>query len=569
MKLDYWQENFFKVNLILLILIFFLMSCSDQIEQEHDAATFNSLIEEYDFHSSKINIVIKDNIDIKGRPTTAGSLALEGNIAKDNAYLVQKLLDNNFHIAGKANLSEWANFRSYYSVSGWSSLGGQTYNIVGLDFNPCGSSSGSAVAVAVGIVDVAIGTETNGSISCPSSVNGIVGMKPTVGLVSRTGIIPISVSQDTAGPMGKNVTIVARTLEAIAGYDPKDSATAEIPQNFDFNFLENLKQSSLKGKRLGVLQSDLSDRHANDLLNKLQTILKQAGAEVVLLNDQRAYPYEDEYFLLKYEFKTGLEDYLLNATESKKTLEEIIYFNEQNAETVMPFFGQEILLESLETENLIEQYQRAIDATQKTKAETIAFLKSNKLDAFVGLTRGPAWKINYEGGDDKAMDDVPSFSMGGFAAISGLPHLTVPFFQMEQFPIGVSFIGLPWSDKRILELGAALERELTNYDGKDFIAMENTPIKSSFLIIDVRSDAEVLEGQLQDSVHIEWTQIADSIDTVTSSKDQQIYLYCRSGGRAGRAELILKDLGYQNVENLGSIEQASNILDKKILKLAN
>ena len=193
------------------------MSCSDQIEQEHDAATFNSLIEEYDFHSNKINIVIKDNIDIKGRPTTAGSLALEENIAKDNAYLVQKLLDNNFHIAGKANLSEWANFRSYYSVSGWSSLGGQTYNIVGLDFNPCGSSSGSAVAVAVGIVDVAIGTETNGSISCPSSVNGIVGMKPTVGLVSRTGIIPISVSQDTAGPMGKNVTIVARTLEAIAG----------------------------------------------------------------------------------------------------------------------------------------------------------------------------------------------------------------------------------------------------------------------------------------------------------------------------------------------------------------
>ena len=282
-------------------------------------------------------------------------------------------------------------------------LGGQTYNIVGLDFNPCGSSSSRlVVAVAVGIVDVAIGTETNGSISCPSSVNGIVGMKPTVGLVSRTGIIPISVSQDTAGPMGKNVTIVARTLEAMAGYDPKDSATAKIPQNFDFNFLENLKQSSLKGKRLGVLQSDLSDRHANELLNKLQTILEQAGAEVVLLNDQRAYPYEDEYFLLKYEFKTGLEDYLLNATESKKTLEEIIYFNEQNAETVMPFFGQEILLESLETENLIEQYQRAIDATQKTKAETIAFLKSNKLDAFVGLTRGPAWKINYEGGDDKA-----------------------------------------------------------------------------------------------------------------------------------------------------------------------
>ena len=294
-----------KNKIIISALLLILISCqkNPELRFEELNSKYGIYIDKLDhaainqnLNAGQIPIALKDNIDAKGFANTAGSIALKDNYPSDNAFLVQKLIDNGYFIQGKTNLSEWANFRSISSTSGWSSMGGQTVNPYGLNRNPCGSSSGSAVAVALGVVDIAIGTETNGSISCPSSVNGIVGIKPSVGLVSRSGIIPISNTQDTAGPMGKDVTIVARTLEAIAGYDPKDSATAEIPQNFDFNFLENLKQSSLKGKRLGVLQSDLSDRHANDLLNKLQTILEQAGAEVVLLNDQRAYPYEEEYF---------------------------------------------------------------------------------------------------------------------------------------------------------------------------------------------------------------------------------------------------------------------------------
>ena len=204
------------------------------------ADEFNSLIEEYSSSNniSKVNIVIKDNIDIKGKATTAGSLALVNNTAKENAFLIEKLLANNFHIKGKSNLSEWANFRSTNSISGWSSINGQTDHPLDPEYNPCGSSSGSAVAVASGIVDIAIGTETNGSITCPASVVGIVGMKPTVGLVSRNGIIPIASSQDTAGPMGRSVMIVAQTLQAIAGEDLNDIKTKDIPQNFDRNFMD-------------------------------------------------------------------------------------------------------------------------------------------------------------------------------------------------------------------------------------------------------------------------------------------------------------------------------------------
>ena len=202
--------------------------------------THNAFIETYEISTnSGIAIAIKDNIDIAGRVTSAGSLAMAENIARTDAYIIEKLREAKFHIVGKTNLSEWANFRSTNSVSGWSSYGGQTTNVAGNSLNPCGSSSGSAVAVATGLVEVAIGTETNGSISCPASVNGVVGMKPTVGLVSRHGIVPIAASQDTAGPMGKDVAIVARALEAIAGPDSNDSATALIPVDFDFDLKSN------------------------------------------------------------------------------------------------------------------------------------------------------------------------------------------------------------------------------------------------------------------------------------------------------------------------------------------
>ena len=427
--------------------------------------TKNSLIEFYGISNTKINIVIKDNIDIQGKVTSAGSLALEKNIASKNAFIIQKLIDADFHIAGKANLSEWANFRSEDSVSGWSSYGGQTKHFLNTEYNPCGSSSGSAVAVAIGVVDIAIGTETNGSISCPSSVNGIVGFKPTVGLVSRSGIVPISSTQDTAGPMGKSVALVAKTLQVIAGYDPLDPATQDIPDDLDLNFSKDLENSSIAGKRFAILQSDSSNILIKPKLDAIKKILSENGAILVEIEDTREYPGEDEYFLLKYEFKHGLEKYLHYASEKKKTLQEIIDFNEKNRKRVMPYFGQDILIASLEASKDEERYKTAIKRTKAIKDQTLDLFNKYDLDAMIGLTRGPAWKINYDGGDSVAIDRSKSFGNGGFAAISGLPHLTIPFFQIDNFPVGLSIIGSPWSDKKVLEIGAFLEgKKKVNFD---------------------------------------------------------------------------------------------------------
>ena len=437
--------------------ILFLVAFGVSLGADFVKDSNNSLIEFYGNSKSKINIVIKDNIDIEGKITSAGSLALEDNIASKNAFIVQKLIDANFNIAGKTNLSEWANFRSEDSVSGWSSYGGQTKHFLNKEYNPCGSSSGSAVAVASGIVDIAIGTETNGSISCPSSVNGIVGFKPTVGLVSRTGIVPISSSQDTAGPMGISVDLVAKTLEVIAGYDPLDASTNSIPVNLDFNFSKDLISTSIEGKRFAILQSNTSNELMKPLLDEIKLLLSNNGAILVEIEDTREYPGEDEYFLLKYEFKEGLEKYLSSATGKKKYLQEIIDFNKKNQKRVMPYFGQDILIASLEASEDEERYQRSIKRTKEVKDQTLNIFNKYNLDAMIGLTRGPAWKINYEGGDSKAIDRSKSFGNGGFAAISGLPHLTIPFFTIDNFPVGLSIIGSPWSDKKVLEIGAFLE----------------------------------------------------------------------------------------------------------------
>ena len=238
-----------KIN-IFNVLFFVYLHCDLHAVED----PYNAYILTIDHSSDKelTNIVIKDNIDLEGFPTTAGSLAILDNIAEKDAFLVKKLKQEGFHISGKTNLSEWANFRSEKSISGWSSYGGQTLNPYGDNLNPCGSSSGSAVAVASGSVDLAIGTETNGSISCPASVNGIVGFKPTVGLVSRQGIIPISSTQDTAGPMGKSVKLVAEVLEAIAGPDIQDRATLLIPKDFNYDFTSELDKNSIIGKKANI-----------------------------------------------------------------------------------------------------------------------------------------------------------------------------------------------------------------------------------------------------------------------------------------------------------------------------
>ena len=447
---------FKKLNLY-IFLLFFLITVNASNDEK------NSLIEIYDNPNdiNLINIVIKDNIDIGGKVTSVGSLALKDNIAKSDAFIIDKLKRANYYILGKANLSEWANFRSEDSVSGWSSLGGQTKHYLDDTYNPCGSSSGSAVAVSMGIVDIAIGTETNGSISCPSSVNGIVGMKPTTGLVSRSGIVPISSSQDTAGPMGASVDIVAKTLEVISGYDEDDPATSLIPSNFDFNFSSVTKNISLKGIRLGLLDSENSNPQVIKLHKKIKEIVNSLGGEVILINDDRDYPGDAEYYVLLNEFRVGLEEYLKNTNSSMKKITDIIDFNIKNKDIVMPYFGQDIFYKSVESTSYLK-YLWSKYKLNKSYKSTKDLLEKYDLDAFIGLTRGPAWKINYDGGDYVAMNDSPQFGSGGYAAHNGMPHITIPYFEINKFPVGISIIGDRWSDKAIIEYASAIEKSRYN-----------------------------------------------------------------------------------------------------------
>ena len=449
---------FKKINLY-IFLLFFLVTLNASYDEK------NSLIEIYDNPNdiNLINIVIKDNIDIGGKVTSAGSLALKDNIAKKDAFIIDKLKRANYYILGKANLSEWANFRSEDSVSGWSSLGGQTKHYLDDIYNPCGSSSGSAVAVSMGIVDIAIGTETNGSISCPSSVNGIVGMKPTTGLVSRSGIVPISSSQDTAGPMGASVDIVAKTLEVISGYDENDPATSLIPSNFDYNFSSATKNISLKEVRLGLLDSENSNPQVIKLHKKIKEIVNSLGGEVILINDDRDYPGDAEYYVLLYEFRVGLEEYLKNTNSSMKKITDIIDFNNKNKDIVMPYFGQDIFYKSVESTSYLK-YLWSKYKLNKSYKSTKDLLEKYDLDAFIGLTRGPAWKINYDGGDYIAMNDSPQFGSGGYAAHSGMPHITIPYFEINKFPVGISIIGDRWNDKLIIEYASAIEKSRYNLD---------------------------------------------------------------------------------------------------------
>ena len=438
-------------------LLFFSILANASIDEK------NSLIEIYDNPNDPnlINIVVKDNIDIGGKVTSAGSLALKDNIAKLDAFIIDKLKRANYYILGKANLSEWANFRSEDSVSGWSSLGGQTKHYLDDIYNPCGSSSGSAVAVSMGIVDIAIGTETNGSISCPSSVNGIVGMKPTTGLVSRSGIVPISSSQDTAGPMGATVDIVAKTLEVISGYDENDPATSFIPTKFDFNFSSATKNISLKGVRLGLLDSENSNPQVIELHKKIKEIVNSLGGEVILINDDRDYPDDAEYYVLLYEFRVGLEEYLKNTNSSMKKITDIIDFNNANKDIVMPYFGQDIFYKSIESTSYLK-YLWSKYKLNKSYKSTKDLMDKYDLNAFIGLTRGPAWKINYDGGDYVAMNDSPQFGSGGYAAHNGMPHITIPYFEINKFPVGISIIGDRWSDKAIIEYASAIEKSRYN-----------------------------------------------------------------------------------------------------------
>ena len=413
-----------------------------------------------------IPILIKDNIDSLGLANTAGSLSMLDNFPRRDANLVTKLKKSGFLVIGKTNLSEWANFRGRNSVSGWSSYGGQTRNPYNLDYNPCGSSSGSAAAVALGLVPVSIGTETNGSITCPASINGVVGIKPTVGLVSRHGIIPISSTQDTAGPMARNVYDAAVVLKTISGKDPKDKATNKIPSNFDFSGLVNLNSNFLKGKRIGLILPRNGDLEITfTLTDKAKEGFLRAGAEIVPITLE---PLPNNFwssalFILEHEFFIGLNDYLRKSKSSMKNMQSIVDFNNANKKETMSFYGQEYFLSSIAAgpgkkmgdENTDQIYQDALEIVEFSRSYLDKILIENKLDAIVGLTRNTAWRIDYQNGDNFEN----GWGNGALSAISGYPHITIPLDLVDGFPTGLSFMGTAWDEVNLINLAYSFEQK--------------------------------------------------------------------------------------------------------------
>jgi len=406
-----------------------------------------------------IPVVLKANIDTADQmETTAGSLALKGHHPPADAFFVTKLREAGAVILGKANLSEWANFRSTHSSSGWSSIGGQTKNPYDLARNPCGSSSGSAVAVAASLTSVAVGTETNGSIVCPSSVNGIVGIKPTLGLVSRSGIIPIAHSQDTAGPMGRTVKDAAILFAAMIGKDPADPLADIFPDAFP-DFVGSLSVDSLKGARIGVYRGYSGagvDARVDKIVEDTIATLKSLGAEVVdpvEIDTQGMGAAQHE--VLYYEFKADLNAYLKNSGAPINSLAGLIEFNETHSDTVMPIFGQEDFLEAQTKGPLTdEQYLDALENAKRTSQDGINnALKSNNLDALIAPTRGPAWLTDHINGDHSS-----GISSSSLAAISGYASITVPAGEVVGLPIGVSFIGGEFSDVRLIRFAYAFEQ---------------------------------------------------------------------------------------------------------------
>ncbi|MBL0913984.1 MAG: amidase [Sphingopyxis sp.] len=408
-----------------------------------------------------IPILIKDNIEVAGSwPTTAGSLALKNNVTGRDAPIVARLREAGAVILGKTNLSEWANIRSNDSTSGWSAVGGLTKNPHALSRNSCGSSSGSGAAVAASLAPIAIGTETDGSITCPAGINGIVGFKPTVGLVSRTFIVPISHSQDTAGPMALTVRDAAAVLGVIAGSDAADPATAEADAR-KTDYVAKLSPDALKGKRIGVLRDRIGGRaDVAALFDAALKAMESAGATIVEIKDSRAGLDglgDAEFEILMTELKADMTAYLaaLPAKDSPKTLADLIAFNKAHPEE-MRWFDQS-LFELAETKGGLDG-KAYLDA--KAKAARLAgpegidrLLKENKVDFLVGVTNGPAWTTDLINGDHYT---GPSASQ--LPAVAGYPHLTVPMGAVEGLPIGLSIIGTKWGDADVLAAGYAYEQ---------------------------------------------------------------------------------------------------------------
>ncbi len=406
-----------------------------------------------------IPVVLKDNIDTYDQMnTTAGARAMKNSKPLQDAFIVSKLREAGAIILGKANLSEWANFHSSFSSSGWSGLGGQTKNPYDITRNPCGSSAGSGVCVSANLTAFAIGTETNGSIVCPSHANGIVGIKPTVGLLSRSGIIPISFTQDTPGPMARTVTDAAIALGAMVGVDQKDSKTLESEGKFLTDYTSFLKKDGLKGKRLGFWRSPLG-RHfrVDSLMYQQIEFLKAQGAEIVEVTQISPVNVGgDSYQVLLYEFKDGLNHYFASLGEQApvKSLDDLIA--QTFADSVeMHYFDHNLLLEANKKGDLnSKEYQDALGKMLLNMREKgiDRVMKEHNLDAFVSVTGGPAWKTDHTLGDNFTT------SSSSPAAIAGYPNITLPMGYIDGLPVGINFFGTAWSEPVLIELAYAFEQ---------------------------------------------------------------------------------------------------------------
>ena len=407
-----------------------------------------------------IPVLIKDNIDTADRMrTTAGSLALvESRPARDSG-VAQKLREAGAVILGKTNLSEWANIRSSHSTSGWSGRGGLTKNPYALDRNPCGSSSGSGAAASANLCTIAVGTETDGSIVCPSSANGIVGIKPTLGLVSRAGIIPIAHSQDTAGPMARTVHDAAVLLGALAGTDPRDPATAQADSKRQRDYTQFLDPNGLKGARIGVARKYFGFNDAVDqLMNNLVAEMKSAGAVIVDPADLESHgKFDDtELLVLMYELKADLNSYLAQRADPQvKTLADVIAFNDKNKSKEMPYFAQDLFLKAQEKGPLTDKaYTDALKANHSLSRQhgIDGVMDKFHLDALVAPTGGPAWMTDLPNGDH---------AVGGSsnaAAVAGYPNINVPAGFVFGLPVGISFFGRAWSEPTLLKIAYGFEQ---------------------------------------------------------------------------------------------------------------
>ena len=408
-----------------------------------------------------IPILIKDNIDTADRMnTTAGSLALLGSTPPKDAFVAAQLRKAGAVILGKTNLSEWANIRSSHSTSGWSGRGGLTRNPYALDRNPCGSSSGTGAAVSANLCAAGVGTETDGSVVCPSSANGLAGMKPTLGLISRSGIIPIAHSQDTSGPMARTVRDVAILLGAMAGPDTEDKATAASAGKIQPDYTKFLDTAGLKGARIGVVRKYFGFNDAVDeLMNNVIDQMKRAGADIT---DPADIPtlgkFDDtELLVLLYELKADLAAYLarLGATAPVKSLKDVIQFNEKHKDKEMFFFGQDLFLKAQEKGPLTtKEYVDALANNHKlTRADGIDFVMDKfKLDALIAPTGGPAWLTDLIDGDHS------SGGSSNAAAVAGYPNINVTAGFLYGLPVGISFFGRAWSEPTLLKIAYAFEQ---------------------------------------------------------------------------------------------------------------